>query len=318
MVKDKLIYKVLYNYYEKGLTQQEVADKYHISRIKVSRMITKALTDKIVQVRINLPTDPTDELEQRIEEIFGIEEAIVVPVRSGNIVDDLGQAAASYLALHIQNHDIIGITWGRFVSASINALQPMNCPDIRVVQILGGLGDPDSGIHGTGQVIRMANVLKAKPWPLNSPGIVKSKELREALMENAQISETLKLAEKATIVLAGIGTFHPTASLRNKSEIISENEIQSLVMKGAVGNISLRSFDEQGNYIRDDIDDRVVGLTCDQIRRIPRFIGVAGGIEKHQAILAALRGKWINTIITDDQTAKFLIGSSNLPERSGI
>lgn len=318
MEEHNLIYKVLYNYYEKGLTQQEIAEKYHISRIKVSRLIKKALIDKIVQVKINIPTNPTDELEKQIEDIFGIEEAIVVPVLSGNIVDELGEAAAAYIALHIKSNDIIGITWGRFVSASINALQPMNWPDLRVVQILGGLGDPESGIHGTEQVIRMANVMKAKARPLHSPGIVKSKELREALMEDAQISKTLKLAEKATFVLAGIGTFHPSASLLSKSDIISENELQSLVKKGAVGNISLRSFDEQGNYVHDDIDDRVVGLTCDQIRNIPRIIGVAGGIEKHQAILAALRGKWISTIITDDQTAKFLINNSYKPDGSGI
>jgi DNA-binding transcriptional regulator LsrR (DeoR family) len=309
--EDKLIYKILCNYYEKGLTQQEIADKYNISRIKVSRLIKKALNDKVVQVKINMPANLADKLEQQIEEIFGIEEAIVVPVLSGKIADELGKAAASYLTLHIHSHDIIGITWGRFVSASIHALQPMDLPDLRVVQILGGLGDPDSEIHGTEQVFRMANLLKAKARPLHSPGIVKSKELREALIENVQISETLKLAEKATLVLAGIGTFHPSASLLSESDIISENEIQRLIKKGAVGNICLRSFDEKGNYIHDDIDGRVVGLTCDQIRKIPRIIGVAGGVEKHHAILAALRGKWIHTIITDDQTAKFLVRSNN-------
>jgi len=310
MGEDKLIYKVLRNYYEKGLTQQEVARKYNISRIKVSRLIKKALNDKTVQIKINIPIDSTDKLEQQIEEFFGIEEAIVVPASSGNIIDELGQAAALYLPLHIQSHDIIGIAWGRFISASINELQAMNCPDVRVVQILGGLGDPASDIHGTDLVIRMAHVLKAKARPLHSPGIVKSKEIREALMESTQISETLKLAEKATFALVGIGTLHGSASLLRASDIISRDEINRLISKGAVGNISLRSYDEQGRLVTDEIDERVVGLTYDQIKKIPRIIGVAGGSEKHQAILAALRGKWINTLITDDQTARFLIDNS--------
>ena len=97
MGEDKLIYKVLRNYYEKGLTQQEVAEKYNISRIKVSRLIKKALNEKIVQIKINIPIDPTDELEQQIEEIFGIVEAIVVSVSPEKIIGGLGNAAASYV-----------------------------------------------------------------------------------------------------------------------------------------------------------------------------------------------------------------------------
>jgi DNA-binding transcriptional regulator LsrR (DeoR family) len=313
MSEDKLIYKVLRNYYEKGLTQQEVAEKYNISRIKVSRLIKKALNEKIVQIKINIPIDPTDELEQQIEEIFGIEEAIVVSVSPEKIIGGLGNAAASYVSSHINNQDVIGVTWGRFISASINALQPMNCPDVRIVQMLGGLGDPASDIHGTELVIRMASILKAKARPLHSPGIVKSKEIRQALMENRQISDTLKLAEKATFAIFGIGTLDKSASLLTESSIMSGEEIKRLVRKGAVGNICLRSFDEHGNPVPDEIDERVVGLAVDQIRKIPRSIGVAGGAEKHQAILAALRGKWVNTIITDDQTARFLLDNFQKP-----
>ena len=89
-----MIYKVLQNYYERGLTQQEIAVKYGISRIKVSRMITKALTDKIVQIRINIPGDPSGNIEQQLEEIYGLKEAVVRPVASDNIIEELGKALA--------------------------------------------------------------------------------------------------------------------------------------------------------------------------------------------------------------------------------
>jgi DNA-binding transcriptional regulator LsrR (DeoR family) len=310
VTRNKLIYKVLRNYYEKGLTQQEIADKYNISRIKVSRLIRKALDDKIVQIRINIPIDATNKLEQKIEELYGIEDAIVVAVQSKDIIQELGEAVAAYLTMHIQSDDIIGITWGRFISASINAMPEMNYPNVRIVQILGGLGDPASNIHGTELAIRMARKLEAKARLLHSPGIVRSKEIRKALMENTQIFETLKLAENASFALVGIGTFNSSASLLRESEIITGEEVSRLIQKGGVGNISLRSFDEWGNQIPDEIDERVVGLTYNQIKRIPRIIGVAGGNEKHRAIMAALRGKWVNTLITDDQTAQFLIENS--------
>ncbi len=307
---NNLVLKVLHCYYEKGLTQQEIAGKFNISRIKVSRMISKAIADKIVQIKINIPAGSTSEIEKRLEESYGLSEAVVVNTSQVNLIAELGKAAAEYLMSRLQGNETIGITWGRFISASINALQPMNFPDVRIVQMLGGLGDPASDIHGTELVIRMAGILKAKARPLNSPGIVKSKEIRQALMENLQISDTLKLAEKATFAIMGIGTYDKSASLLTESSIISGEEIKRLVRKGAVGNICLRAFDEYGNPVPDEIDERVVGLTYDHIKKIPRIIGVAGGREKHQAILAAIRGKWLNTIITDDQTAGFLIDNS--------
>lgn len=312
--KNKLIYKVLHNYYEHGLTQQGIAVKYGISRIKVSRMISKALTDKVVQIKINIPDDPASGLEHQLEAKFGLKEAIVLSVSPKSILDDLGEAVANYLSLRIQGNESIGITWGRSILAAVNALAAMEHPDLKIVQMLGGLGDPDSDTHGTDLAIRIAQQFKAKARLLNSPGIVKTKELRDALMANIQVSETLKLAENIDIALVGIGALKKNALIVEQSSIISQEETNRLLVKGVIGDVGLRFFDISGNFIEDEINERVIGLTHIQLKKIPRIIGVAGGEEKYLSILAALRGKWINVLITDEQTAQFLLSENTKPE----
>jgi DNA-binding transcriptional regulator LsrR (DeoR family) len=309
MEQDKinLIRKILHNYYERGLTQQEIAVKYGISRIKVSRMIGKALADKVVQIKINLPYDPVNELERRLEELYGLKEAIVIPFREETMLDDLGEAVAHYLSVRLQGTESVGITWGRSILAAVNALATMDYPDIKIVQMLGGLGSPDSETHGTELAIRLAQLYSAKARLLNSPGIVKTKEIRDALMENLQVSETLKLARKIDVALVGIGALKSNALIVEQASIIDQEETNRLLSKGAVGDVALRFFDRHGNAIDDEIDQRVIGLEPEQIKKIPRVIGIAGGADKHIPVLAAVKGNWVNVLITDELTANFLI-----------
>jgi DNA-binding transcriptional regulator LsrR (DeoR family) len=305
--KDRLLYKVLKRYYEDGLTQQEIAVKYGISRIKVSRLISKALNDKIVQIKINKPDDPSGEMENSLEETFGLQEAIVVKTSSGNIIDELGKATAGYLSGCLQGNETIGLTWGRALLASVNALTTIDYPNIKVVQMLGGLGDPDSDTHGTDLTVRLAQLFRGKARLLNSPGIVRTKEIRDSLLSEIQISETLKLADKIDIALVGVGSLKEDALIVQKSQIISQQETDRLLGKGAVGDIGLRFFNENGTPVNDEINERVIGFTYEQIKCIPRVIGIAGGESKHKSILAAIRAKLINVLITDDHTAKYLI-----------
>jgi DNA-binding transcriptional regulator LsrR (DeoR family) len=310
--KNKLIYKVLQNYYERGLTQQEIAVKYGISRIKVSRMISKALAEKIVQIRINLPDDPSSDIEHELEEKFGLKEAIVIDVTPKNILNELGEAVAAYLPARLQGNESIGITWGRSILAVVNSMAAMELPDIKIIQMLGGLGNPDSETHGTDLAVRLAQLFRGRARLLNSPGIVGSKEIRDALMDNLQVSRTLKLAGDIDIALVGIGSLKEDALIVEQSKIISKAETKRLLDKGTVGDVGLRFFDREGNIVEDEINERVIGLTHQQIKKIARVIGVAGGEKKHQSILAAIKAKLINVLITDEQTARFLIKEPNV------
>ena len=206
----------------------------------------------------------------------------------------------------LDDADVLGLSWGTTVRATVEAMTPHNMPDMRVVQMIGGLGNVESEVLGGDLALHMAQVLGARVRLLPSPGIVASRVVRDALMQDAIIAETLRLAAHANVALVGVGS--PTQdSVVIKSGILSEGELDELHAVGAVGDIALRFFDGQGRAVDHPINDRVVGLELAQIRGIPRVIGVAGGQSKYPVIRGALSGRIIDVLITDTAMAKRLL-----------
>jgi DNA-binding transcriptional regulator LsrR (DeoR family) len=177
---------------------------------------------------------------------------------------------------------------------------------MKVVQILGGLGRPEAETHGTDLTRRMAQAFGAKPRLLPAPGIVSNKLVRDALMADVQIADTLALAARADVALVGIGRPTP-GSVVLQAGILTEEELEQLQAFGAVGDIALRFFDANGQLVDHEIQDRIIGLELDQIKKAPRVIGAAGGEDKFEVIRAALRGKLINVLVTDIRTATRLL-----------
>lgn len=309
MVSGSLLYKVARAYYEKGMTQQSIANRYGISRSKVSRLLARAQREQIVQIKIIAPEDPFTDLEHQLEEEYGIDEIIIVQ-QTGNTQDwiqQAGKVAADYLTSILQGIETIGLTWGRSLLSLVNNLNIQNYTDLKVVQMLGGLGEPQAEFHGADLTRRMAQSFGIRPWLIHSTGIVKNKEICNELKNDIQVCDTLKLAAEATIAVVGIGLFDENAQITRKQTIISKDDYLILKEKGAVGDISLRFFNKEGQYIHTHLDDRIVGLTTDEIKQIPRVIGIAGGTEKFETLHAVLKGKLVHALITDNNTAEKLI-----------
>jgi DNA-binding transcriptional regulator LsrR (DeoR family) len=310
MHSDSLIYKIARQYYEKNLTQQEIANRYGISRIKVSRLLARAVHEKIVQIRIAEPENPFLEQEHLLEEKYQIDEVIIADVRSKDeqeIIESIGTVGASYIAEKLQGTETIGITWGRALNSLINNLPAIQYPNLKVVQMLGGLGQPEAEFHGAELTRRMAQAFGTRPRLIHSPAVLKSASLCEELKNDDQVKDTLLLAVRADIALVGIGSFTDNAPIVRNKSILSGPDTIRLKKLHAAGDISLRFFDNEGNFIKTDLDSRIVGLSAGEFLRIPRRIGVAGGISKYNTIRAALQGKLVNVLITDHFTAMSLL-----------
>lgn len=306
----KLLYKIAMAYYEDDLTQEQIAQRFGLSRIKVSRLLQQARQERIVQIAIIAPPDPKPDLERQFEARFGLDEVVIVSSGSdepGALAHDLGQAAADYLVRRLQGHEVIGISWGTTLGAVVDALPAQNWPEMKVVQIIGGLGRPEAETHGADLTRRMAEAFAARPLMLSAPGIVASKLVRDALMADPQVSDTLALAARADVALVGIGAPTANALVRQLGAILSQLEIEQLRLQGAVGDIALRFFNAGGEPTVHEINDRIIGLDLDQIRRIPCVIGVAGGEEKFDVIRAVARGRLVTVLITDEQSAQRLL-----------
>jgi DNA-binding transcriptional regulator LsrR (DeoR family) len=305
----RLLFKLAQAYYEDGLTQEEIGRRMGLSRIKVSRLLRRARERGVVRITVFPPQDANAELERALEAHYGLDEAVVVSTSGYDraaIATGLGPAAARCLVRSVQGQEVLALTWGTTLLSVVDALPARNWPEVKVVQMLGGLGRPEADVYGADLVHRMAQALGARPRIVPAPGIVSSKLVRDALLADPQISGTLGLAAQAEVALVGIGRPTP-GSVVMQAGILAQEEFEQLLARGAVGDIALRFFDRDGRQVENEINDRIIGLELEEIRRIPRVIGVAGGPEKHQVIRAALQGHMVDVLVTDDRTAVRLI-----------
>ena len=307
----RLLYRIAQAYYVDGLTQKQIADRFGLSRPKVSRLLQKGRDNGVISITLFPPPNGMADLVHELERTFGVQEAVVVtvinPGHHPTVVRELGPAAAECLNRCISGDEVIATAWGTSILAMADALPYRSWPGVTVVQLLGGLGPVETLEHSAELTQHLARKLGARLRLLPAPGVVASRQMAEALKSDAQISAALKLAAEADIALVGLGTPTPYSIVLRTGTILSVEELDRLQDLGAVGDIALRYMDSEGSPIDLEINDRIIGLTIDQIRNIPRVIGIAGGTAKHEMIRAALRGKILDVLVTDLATAEALL-----------
>lgn len=309
----RLITRVARLYYESGLKQPEIAARLRLSQPKVSRLLKQALDEGIVRITVRVPTGTHPDLEERLQARFGLEDAVVVDVTfddDDQVARELGAAAAFYVESTVRSGDVIGISsWSATLLAMVDALHPVTTVrDTRVVQILGGVGDPAAAGHATHLIRRLAQLLHGQGEFLPAPGVVGSAEARRVLLDDPFVRSAMALFDRVSMALVGIGTVQPSGLLARSGNVFSPEELASVRALGGVGDISLRFVSATGEPIATPLDERVIGIELEQLKRVPRSVGVAGGRRKVAAIRAALVGGWLNCLITDRHTAERLLG----------
>jgi len=314
----RLMARVARMYHESGIKQPEIATRLRLSQPKVSRLLRQAQDAGIVRITVLPPTGTHPDLEVALEQRFGLQDAEVVEV-SGEEPDrinrELGVAAAFHLEQTVRSHDVIGVSsWSATLLAMVDAMRPVHgLTDVRVVQILGGGGDPAAEGHATHLVRRLANLLGAEATFLPAPSSVRSAEARRVLLEEQFVRNATALFDHLSIALVGIGGQQPSGLLASSGNVFSAGELETVRDAGGVGDIGLRYLAADGRPVETPLDSRVIGIELGQLRRVPRAIGVAGGASKARAIRAALLGGWVNCLITDRHTAERLLEPAGAP-----
>ncbi len=307
----RLIVKVSKLYYEENQTQDEIVARLNLSRSKVSRLLQQARDEGIVKITVITPKNLCSDLELALESRFGLLEAVVIETRPTDgkpaITQSLGAAAANYWERVVVDNAVVGITWGSTLNSMVTTVRSWPAPGVQVVQIIGGLGQPEAEVHATDLCRRLSRSLGCKLTLLPAPGIVANQRTKEAFLSDNHVSKALAMFDRLDIAFVGIGSPTPDSVMMRDGSIISPVELESLLAKGAVGDIALRFFDSSGRPVPSDIDERVIGINLEELARVKRVVGVAGGPEKHKAVLGALRGKLIHVLITDSITARALL-----------
>lgn len=313
----RLMTKVARMYYSQSIRQAEITERLNIHQSTVSRLLKKAQQAGIIRISVTVPNGIHADLEEALESRFDLKEAIVVDSVNNNeeqIARDLGAAAAYFLELAIKPGEVIGISsWSAALLQMINAMHPgKGSAESKVVQILGGLGNPAAQTHATHLTQRLASLIGGSAILLPAPGITSSPEAKRILMKESYVRTATALFDGVDMVLVGIGALEPSKLLASSGNVFSSQELSSLQKQGAVGDICLQFFDATGAPVRTNLSERVIGITLPQVKKARRVIALAGGKRKTNAIIGALNGRWINVLITDRWTAKSILDTTRL------
>ncbi len=307
----RLLTKVARMYHERGIRQADIADSLHLSQARVSRLLKRAAETGIVRTVVVVSQGVHTDLEEALEQKYGLLEAVVVAGggEDQDIITGLGSAGATYLESTLTGGERIGISsWSQTILAAVDRMRPFRMAGADIVtQLLGGIGAPSAQAQANRLLGELAEIIGAKPTFLPAPGLVGSPTIRKNLLADPAIAEVAAGWKTLTMALLGIGSLPPSRLLQDSGNAVPPGEQGPLLAAGAVGDVCLRFFDCQGEPVRSILDSRVVGIDPATLRAIPRRIGLAGGESKHDAIRAAIRGGWVNVILTDLGTARALL-----------
>lgn len=312
--RDDLLADVAEMYYIEGKKQAEIAQRIGLTRSMVSRLLDEARSKDIVEFRIRRPLSVDKDLAQRLVERFGLQDAHVVIMHDAGhnrILTQVGVGAAQALRRLLSPEMILGLAWGTFIRATVDAFeleQPL--PGIRVVQLVGAGDSRINDYDGHALVQRMVSLTGGEGIFLNAPILVNTEESAQVLLASKTIRETIQLARQADIALLGIGSTDPRYSTFYHSGYFSMAELAKLQGDGAVGNVCGMHFTIEGELTSLDLQHRLVTISHEDLFNIKTRFGVAGGMGKVEPMLGALRGGFINLLVTDNFAATALLESA--------
>ena len=310
--EEDLVTRIAWLYYKEKMTQAEIAREIFLSRQKVQRYLEKARDLEIIQFTLKHPKVNLLSKEKNLKDKYGLRDSVIVPsphTDTDGLRRSFAKAGALYLErrLGFEGDCTLGVGWGNTTSYLADYFEPQNIRGkVNVVSLIGNLMmNVSMNPFLLGQTI--AGKLNSPFYNIWAPAIAQSKERAEVFKSEPWIHEVLDIAGKANINLISIGEVSDSGSLFQMGYLSGE-DLSRLGAKGAVGDILCRFFDSEGNIIDDEVHDRVIGIPLDALRDGNKIcIGVAGGESKTRAIIAAMRQKYINVLITDENTATELL-----------
>jgi DNA-binding transcriptional regulator LsrR (DeoR family) len=295
-------------YYIAGNTQDEIARKLGISRQTAQRLVSLAVTERLIKVRFDHPLGRCLELSSRMKDRYGLEHCEVVPADPTSNSETLGivEAAAAEMERYLvsQHPVIVGLGTGKALRAMAEQISPMECPQHKIVSLVGNIA-PDGSATVFEVSSRVGDRVGAPHYPMPFPVIASTVHEKRLLVEQKSLRNVMDLAAQADVTFVGIGTVDEKAALL-RDGFVRPEELRAMVKSGAVGEIVGWSFDAEGRLIDGLINDRVLSVPLESPTR-RKVIGVAMAPGRFRAIKGAMVGKLISGLITNELMAEQLL-----------
>lgn len=291
-------------YYMEGMTQDGVAQVLGLTRARVLRMLAACREDGTVQISVTSPLARCVTLARQLEMRFGMERAIVIP-RPQDAADTaalIGAATGSYVSTILADGMTIGLGWGRTLSSSLPSLPQRQFGKLTVVSLLGGLTRA-TAFNPSEFAWRFADRLGAECFMMAAPVFAPDARTREALVNHLGMGDVFSHAGRLDVALVSVGELSPASTLV-RYNLLSKEDVSSLVRAGAVGDILCRFIDAEGGLLDHPLNDRVISVDPVLLRRARRIVLSSGGWEKAGAILSALKLLKPEVLVTDEVVAE--------------
>ncbi|WP_210605499.1 sugar-binding transcriptional regulator [Brevibacterium oceani] len=289
--------------------QPEIAERLNLSQSQISRLLKEAQENGVVRTLVVTPVGLYSDLEEKVRRRFGLKDVVIADSAEDSFhaaTSAIGTAAATYLEETLGPDELVGISSrSSALQATVDAMSPLKAGMVRtVVQSLGAIGDSTMRTQASGLTAALAQLAGARPVFLATPGVVTDQVVRDGLLADEQIAAAAAEWKSLTTLLTGIGSMRGPRPTGGSALI--DSDFGNLESSGAIGDVCLNFFTVSGQSATGQMRERIIGITEDELRGVPRRIAVAGGPDKSDAIAAACRGEWINILITDRYTAERL------------
>lgn len=303
--EQELMSIVSYLYYYADMNQSDIADRLFLSRSTISRLLKKARTSGVVELKINEPWHRDLAMEDSIKTAFSIDRVRVLQPEEyqKDVLDILGQMTSFYISCTVQDSFVLGLSWGNTIAHVVDSITTSRNIPVTVVPIMGSMSWPASNVENQELSARFSKIYGGRYLPLEGPLYARSHEQYQELMNAPANAEALDIARKADIILTSVGSIES----RSWENVLGEERLNRLCELGCVGHIGGHFYDINGCEIEGNYKDLLVGLTLDEIRDNHNVICAAASPKKAEAVYGALRGRFINELFITQPLAQRLL-----------
>lgn len=310
---EEQLLRAAWYYYVDQLTQDEVAKRLFISRATAGRLLERSRQGGMVTFTIGSSHFDAFRVGRKLRETFGLREALVPPALEGeetdprSVADRLARGGAQYLQNMLEPDQTLAIGWGITVQTTIERLPADQMAKVDTVTLTGGVNAYVTTLRRVRENASGAHTDAVIPAPI----VVSSPEMARALQSEPVVGRVLESSKAADHALIGIGAVEEQATLA-QTGYVTDSELAEIHRHGAVGDILGLFYDSGGTVIEHRLHDRRIGVGIDDLTKIQNVVGIAGGMHKLSAIQGALRGGWLDVLVTTEDVARALLAGEGV------
>jgi DNA-binding transcriptional regulator LsrR (DeoR family) len=301
--------KIARRYYIDGVSKSDIAAELGLSRFKVARALDRARSSGLVRIEFHYDGDIDLALSVELSSKLGLRRCLVVDSPEGDdaaLRANLGRVAAGLLEEIVESDDVLGLSWSRTLLEMRSFLREM--APCAVVQLSGVLSRPDVDESSIDLVRDVARTAGGPAYYFYAPMLVPDAETAKSLRMQPEVARAMAKFDELTKAIVTVGAWMPGQS--TVVDAVSPEEYEEARAAGAVCEIAGMQLAADGSQISTPLSERVIGIDAGRLRQVPEIVVVAYGGEKVAAVIAAVRGHLMTTLITHGSLARALLAAA--------